>query len=79
MDYMKENLVKFLEEYAGNSSQFLLDRILEKLRIRDLHALDEDDKEDLMDALIDDVLSAFVSLQKQRMLRSRIKSILDGE
>lgn len=77
MDYMKENLIKVMEEYAGNSSQFLLDRVLSRLNIRDLHTLDEDEKENLIDALMEDVFSAFVSVQKQQMIRSKLKAILD--
>ncbi len=77
MNLIRENLAKLMEEYFGMSGQFLLDKAMQKLDIKDLSQLSEEAKEDFEDHLIDDIFSTVASIQKRRMIRSQLDEILN--
>ncbi|MFO7710883.1 MAG: hypothetical protein R6V53_03905 [Candidatus Woesearchaeota archaeon] len=76
---VRENIHKLMEDYFGASADFLLQKVLDKLEIKDLHELPPQRQDELADTLVHEIFSAVASPQKQQMLKEKIKLLLEEE
>jgi hypothetical protein len=68
----KEDLIKFLEYYFGNTAAFFVEKELKLMGIDEIAHISQEKKKELVSNLLGDVISPIVSHQKLFVIRHKM-------
>lgn len=76
MSVDEEGIKELFEEYFGHRGIFLLFNEMEKLGLRDLSSMYDEDKELLIESIMDDLFRKTLSPEKFTVLRHKLRNLM---